>query len=176
MGKQVRFYMLPEDEKNFLDFVLMRPSVKLLRPISETTDFILDDGNFQWLSQVYIWDSIFWLDPNKIHPKFRRYFDENLAIFIDTEEKYYKLDISDQPLIVYSRSLLRDDGKLKQGRIWVDMYRLEANQLVPEEPEFVAWYDEIANWLRRHLKRDKQLDAYVSQGAMEWHQHGGEFH
>ncbi len=179
MGKQVRFYMLPDDEKKFLDHILLRPTVKLLRTVSDTTDFVLNSTeltDLRQLPQVYIWDSVYYLDPTNVLGRHRRYFDENLVAFVETEEWYYKLEYSNLPLVVYTRSYIRDDGKLRCGRIWADMYRLETGQLVRREPEFITWYDEMANWLRGYLQRNKELDAYVSLEAMEWHRRGGEFH
>ncbi len=31
MGKQVRFYMLPEDEANFLGYVLRNPKIRIIK-------------------------------------------------------------------------------------------------------------------------------------------------
>lgn len=171
--------MLPQEEQEFLDFIFQKSSVRLLRGVSKSPEFIFDRNALKdelRFQQVFIWDSSLSDFANSIKRGEYQKYDEQTGTYIKTGEVFYTFDRSDSSVIEYKRSFFRDDGLLTQGRIWADMYRIEDGQLALKEPEFIEWYDEIANWLCRHFKRDKQLDAYVSQGAMEWNQQGGEFH
>jgi len=178
MGKQIRFYILPEDEQYFLDFVFQKPTVRLLRLSSNSPDFIIE-RNFLDINpttpQICIWDSIFDLAENDIRKVFRNKYDENQGIYIETNEFYYVIDRFDAPIIEFSRSYFREDKKLLQGRIWAEMYRVENTKIIRKEHGFYSWYEELAQWIRRNWKRDKVLEAYVSKRADEWRNSGGEF-
>lgn len=179
MGKQIRFYILPEDEQHFLDFVFQKPTVRLLRISSNSPDFVIDRGFLDLLPnapQIYIWDSTFGLAEKHIRKVFRNKYDENQGIYIATDEPYYVIDRFDAPIVEYSRSFFREDKKLMQGRIWAEMYRVENSKMIHKEQGFISWYEELAQWIRRNCKRDKELEAYVSKRAVEWHNSGGEFH
>jgi hypothetical protein len=180
MGKQVRFYMLPDDERDFLDFVFQRPSVKLLLPVSETRDLFIKRADLEdapGLPQVYLWDPAINFEINKIEKIHYKEYDENLGIYTETGKAYFTLtEFSSAPIIVYSRSYINCDAKLTEGRIWAELNRIDRDKMVPKEQEFISWYEEIAHWLRQNLKRVKELNAYVSRRALEWSNKGGEFY
>ncbi|WP_062419443.1 hypothetical protein [Levilinea saccharolytica] len=180
MGRQVRFYMLLDDEQEFLDFVCQKPGVKLLRVVSDIPELVIGKKvllESQNMRQVYVWDSAFSIPQNSIEKLFYTNYDENLGQYVDTERAFFTINRSSSaPFIEYSRSFIRDDGKLTEGRIWAEMYRSEGDKLVRKEPEFISWYGEVARWFRQNLQHDRELNAYVSRRAMEWRKNGGEFH
>lgn len=179
MGKQVRFYILPDDERDFMDYLFLRKGVKLLLPTSDTRDLFigreaLEDRTV--FRQVYLWDSTFNFDFTDIEKIYYREYDESLGIYTETGKAYYTLShFSSAPIIVYTRSFVNSDGKLTEGRIWAEMNRIKGDKMVPKEQGFISWYEEIAHWLRQNLKHDKELNAYVSKRAKEWRNKGGEF-
>jgi len=180
MGKQVRFYMLPEDETGFLDFVFLKPGIYLLRSVSETPDLLIERVTLEGGSTfqpVYICDNTLPFDGMQIEKKFYQQLDETSGLYMKTDEAYYIItNALDAPFIEYTRSFIRDDGKLVGGRVWAQMLRVQGDKMVSKEPEFISWYEEIAHWIRRNLKHDNQLHAYVSRRAMEWRNKGGEFY
>jgi hypothetical protein len=180
MGRQIRFYMLPNDEQEFLDFVFLKPGIKLIKEVSDTPELIIsrtDLNKMPTIRQVCIWDSNFELDMSKFKKKHYQEYDDELGIYTESDRVYYSFArSSDDPIIEYDRSFIRDDGKLTEGRVWADMYRIEGNIFVKKNPKFIAWFDEIARWLRRNLKRNRDLNAYVSQRVLDWWEIGGCLH
>lgn len=180
MGRQVRFYMLQDDEQEFLDFIFIKPSIKLIKKVSDTPELIItraDLNKMPTIRQVFIWDSDFELDISKFKEKYYQEYDDKLGIYTESDRVYYSFALSsDDPIIEYDRSFIRDDGILTEGRVWAEMYRVEGNILVKKDPRFIAWFDEIARWLRRNLKRDSDLNAYVSQRVLDWWKKGREIY
>jgi hypothetical protein len=177
MGKQVNFYMHPADEELFLSFVLQRPTVKLLKEVSDTPDFfvnVLDLRHSEEFRQLLFWDSQLDLDSKNISEGYLKVYDENSGYYVSTKKNIFIVDPIDSPVIEYSRSFINIDNKLTRGRIWADMYTDLGIRL--KDNRFIHWYDEIAKWLRRNLSRDKVLNAYVSEKAKEWRRKGGEFY
>jgi hypothetical protein len=178
MGKQIRFYFLPEDEQHFLDFISRYPAVKLLRISSNTPNFLIERNFldiFPSTPQIYFWDSRFDLSNNFIHKKFRKEYNENQGIYTETDDFYYVIDRFDAPIIEYSRSFFREDKKLQQGRIWAEMYRPVSSKIAYKEQDFISLYEELAKWIRRNCELDKLHRVYVSRGAFEWRKNGGIF-
>jgi len=180
MGKQIRFYILPEDELKFLDFVFQKPGIQLLRRVFETSNPFINKVTLlgeHKLHRVYIWDSDIRFDEMRIEKFFYKKLDESSGLYNDTEEAYYTItNALDAPFIEYTRSFIREDGKLVGGRVWAEMYRTQGNEMVLKVPQFISWFEDISFWLKQNLKRDRDINAYVSQRAVEWRSMGGEFH
>jgi len=92
MGKQVRFYMLLQDEQNFLDFLFQRSSVKLLIRVSKSTEFIFDRKDLDdsvLFRQIFIWDSTFGDFANSIKRGEYQKYDEQSGTYIKTGEVFF---------------------------------------------------------------------------------------
>ena len=171
MGRQVRFYMLPEEECEFLDFACKEPYIKILRNVSSTKNFLIDRTELEKeksLYQVFLWDSRSPFLPEYVNQcKSRNTIVEN-GVERDVFKTIYRFNTSNPDIIELFRPWINSEGKLKQARIWADMYRVEGDHLVTKDQRFISWYEEIAGWLRKRLTNNKQLDAYLSKKAYEW--------
>jgi hypothetical protein len=179
MGRQLRFYFLPDEEFEFLDYVLQRNPVEILKDMSSTPEFKIT-GDALLLSpdlhRVFFWNTNFNLSPNSMNQHTYQKFDETSGVYIKTDEIFYKFQFLNNPVIEYVRPFFRNDGKLTGGRIWADMYHLEGQKTVRNNPGFVSWYGDIVRWLKRKLKLDNEIKAYFSTRAIEWRNKGGELH
>ena len=176
MGRQVRFYMLPEEEHEFLDFACKEPYVKILRDVSSTKDFIIDrtelekERNFHL---VFLWDSRSPFLPEYVHQCKSRSTILEKGVERDIFKTIFRFDTSNPDVIELSRPCFNSKGKLIQARLWADMYRVEGDHFVPKDQRFISWYEQIAAWLRKRLTNNKQLDAYISKNAYDWWKSGG---
>jgi hypothetical protein len=105
IGKQANFYMLPEDEQQFLSFVLANPAVALLESWShEVVPRHIPDP-IQWSqAKPKCWDILLWhteLPGNK--PHMRRVeveeYRTELAAYVKTGEIRYVVDKDNGPVI-----------------------------------------------------------------------------
>lgn len=179
MGKQVRFYMLPEDERLFLHFVCQKPSVALLSSISTKPKLqVIEDplNSLQpttELRTILLWNTMWPIRKDDIQKIFLKEYDIEQGRYVATGEMVYSVNTSKAPVIEFSPSFIRHDGRLVQGRIWAEMYRPEPGQLIHKGANFESWYDQIARWLRRNFKRSRDIDGYFGPEALEWYQKGG---
>lgn len=179
MGRQVRFYMLPEDERMFLQFVCREPTVVLLECISSKPELQVIANPLDSLQpttkmkKILLWNTIFPIEQNDIQILRMRKYDEEQGVYVETGEVRYSIDVLNAHVIEYIPSFIRDDGQLVQGRIWAEMYRLENDKLVYKGTNFESWYDQVARWLRRNFKRAKDIDGYFGPQALEWYRGGG---
>lgn len=179
MGRQVRFYILPEEEDSFLNFVLQRPEIKILRYSSPLPDFVIEREEMSSSPKyynVYLWYSSYGLDPKYINRLNRTHYDENAGIFLKTKEIFYNFDYINTNVIAYSRPFFDEENKLSQSRIWAEMKWKENNRLVYKDELFIKWYEEIAKWLRKNLMYDKELSTFISQNVITWQKRGGILH
>lgn len=161
MGKQVNFWMLPEDESIFMEYLRERKNTALIKPKSselevEIVDFDLVLSNTE--PMLLIWDKT-----NPIED--RHFIDKHHYFIIDR--------FNAAPVIEYSRSTLTSGIGLSRGRIWAEMYLLQGQEFFHKGSEFEDFYDSIARWLRRNLMRIKELSAYLGPAAVKWYQKGG---
>lgn len=179
MGKQVRFYMLPEDEHEFLRFVCRDETVVLLADRSHSPELEVIENPFALaerrseLQQILLWNTAFPIKETDIRKHTLIEYKEELGAYVETGEIAYSINRSSAPVVEFSPSFIRRDGQLAKGRIWADMRRLEEDDLVRKEEAFEIWYDSIARWLRRNFKRVKGVDGYFGPRALEWYQTGG---
>jgi hypothetical protein len=181
MGKQVRFYALPDDEKIIWDFVRTIPDTFSI--VTTSTDstpksfFIyLDTSQLKPIFREYF---ISLGNPDALIPYIRKampsVYNRELMDFVKTGEIFYRID-TDAPVIEFSSSFFQEDGKLAQGRIWADLYRLEKDQFIYKGDEFKDLYETLAKWIRNHFKKLKGVDGYFGKEALEWYQKGGIIH
>jgi hypothetical protein len=171
MGKQVNFYMLEEDEKEFVEFVLSQSEAVILGFASlQETPSILDrlpteDSPVIRQHTVFFWrpsDPLFtWSGVMKAGPL--------------QGQRLYFIDSSQSAVIEFGRCLLLPDkNMLTRGRIWAEMRRLEGDKFVHKGEEFEKWYDIIAAWVRkRYRKIGTKPYFYISPRAYSLYQAGG---
>ncbi len=170
MGKQVNFYMLEEDEQEFVEFVLGDGKTVLLGTAGfQEMPPVLDRLPVEYSPlDPKDWLTVFFWRPG--YPLFTRYIVMKAGPL--QGRGAYFVDAHRSSVIEFSRSLLRpEENVLTQGRIWAEMRYWEGEQLVYKGEEFEKWYDRIARWLRRRYR--KVYYDYVSPRAYEWSQAGG---
>ena len=178
MGKQVRFYMLPQDEYCFLQFICSKPNVVAMRPVYDEPEVGILSDCYSVKSHpservILYWNTSFEMKPEFVKHLRRKKYSEEIADFLETGEEYYKVDTFNAPVIEHSRSFIRSDGRLSKGRIWAEMRQIENEKFVYKGKEFEEWYDQVAYWIRRNFTSVKDLDAYVGTEALYWLNKGG---
>jgi len=178
MGKQVGFYALPKDEMLFLEYVYSLQEtyrVSLKSPDSSIISFFLPWS--KRLPEPIFRD--FYIGKGKLNglePFIRKgskkVYSEEKMDFINTGEQFFWLDMN-APLIEFSSSFFRDDGRLTQGRIWADLYKLEKKEFVYKGDDFKAFYETLAKWIRKNFKKLKGVDGYFGPEALTWYEGGG---
>jgi hypothetical protein len=168
MGKQVNFWMLPEDESIFMQYLRERKNIVLLKPISSRLEVEMIEFDLILPSTeptLLIWDKTIPIkDENIVPPK---------RLINSGKYDYYEIDRFDAPVIEYSRSLLTREKGLLRGRIWAEMYLFKGQERIYKGSEFEDFYNTIARWLRRNLTRIKELYAYMGSAALKWYREGG---
>lgn len=178
MGRQVRFYALPKDEMQFLDFVRSIPDAYLVSghsPTSKMKNFILPwpgESPEPVFRQSYLGKGNIKALKSFLRKGSTRIYSEQKMDFVETGEKFFYFE-SQAPLVEFSSSFLRDDGRLTQGRLWVDLYRLEGQEFVYKGDEFKEFYETLAGWIRKNFKKLKGVDGYFGPEALAWYESGG---
>jgi len=171
MGKQVNFYMLEEDEKKFVEFVLSDGKTVILATDSlQETPYILNHLPEEDSPPIYRIQVLFW------RPGYPLFIKSVVMKEGPLQGKVvYYVDRLQSSVIEFSRSLLRpDENLLTRGRIWAEMRRLEGDRFVYKGEEFEEWYDTIAAWIRRRYRKiGLRPYFYIGPQAYSWYQAGG---
>lgn len=179
MGKQTRFYTLPNDEISFWEFISSIPDIHRLSDKSsspEITSFVIP-----WERQLIATRLTKYLITTGeiknlqklIRQSTHKIWLSEIADYIDTGEKFYWID-SNSPHVEYSTSFIRYDDNLVQGRIWVDLYSVGENQFVYKGDDLKMLYETLASWIRKNFKKLKGVDGYFGPEALVWYQDGGQ--
>lgn len=178
MGKQTRFYALPKDEMMFLEFVRTFPEtyrVSSKSPDSSIVSFILPwstDLPEPVFRDFYLGKgNINGLEPF-IRKGSKKVYSEIKKDYLETGERFFWIDMS-APLVEFTPSFFRDDGRLTQGRIWADFYWLVGNGFVYKGDDFKAFFETLAKWIRKNFKKLKGIDGYFGPEALAWYESGG---
>jgi hypothetical protein len=178
MGKQVRFYALPNDEELFWEFIQSIPETYRLSTKSPNSS--IDSFALRWSKEppesvfrkYYIGKGKLEALKTYVRKGSRRVYSEGKMDFVDTGEQFFWIDLS-APLVEFTSSFFHDDGRLAQGRIWADLYRLEGKEFVYKGDEFKDFLEVLANWIKKNYKKRKGIDGYFGKEALEWYKSGG---
>ena len=170
MGRQVNFYMLPEDELIFLTFLFGNPNIVFINTTSSTYEpqFIsnieafLDNNK----TQTLIYNKQFEIGPNIIRAHRKTIYNSETGSYTETDQVFYKIDLINGPFIEYSRCKQKNNT-LFSGRIWAEMYYLQQGKLIHKGDDFVNWYEQVARWLRKNLKKIREVDGYLGSETMK---------
>ena len=163
MGKQVNFYMTASDELKFVEFVRSDRNVtifKAVQPIAEIADIhaMPPQGEPYWFS-LYLWD--------------RDHSPPPLMSYIQ-QQGHYHVEEFESEVIQFTRCGI-DEGRLVRGRIWAEMNgwrRDDPATIVNKSDAFVAWYQRLANWIKRHSVRNDNGE-FILPGAARFAEQGG---
>jgi len=179
MGKQVRFFTLPTDEIKLIDFMLSLPGAyfikaKTLQQKVEVVDrnSIVNLGEASSHHLLIAKSSLPISQSDITEIRAITYSEEELD-FIETGETFYSVSSINAPVIEFSRSFIREDNRLVQGRIWCELYRLTDGHLEYKGEEFRNLFETLSKWIKKNFKKIQGFDGYFGEEAEEWHKSGG---
>lgn len=165
MGKQIRFFMTAEDEREFAEFVREDPDAIFIARQARTSN-ILEfsypeeaDDNDHILHKTKLW---IWNRRICASVKTTQYSPDTFSVLGINEE-----------LIAFSRCFLHGHT-IVAGRLYADMYSLDetGKQLSRKGMEFQRWYNKLAGWIRRQYTRDPKYGDSIGPGALEAYERG----
>lgn len=163
MGKQVNFYMTDDDERKFVEFVRSDRNVVIFNSVQTTTEIIaLSELP---TSETPGWFSLCLWDKDHCPPPTLNYIKE---------QNYFSVDRFASEVIHFHRCGM-DEGRLVRGRIWAEMSgwrREDPATTINKSDAFSAWYERLANWIKRHSTRNDRSE-FVMPGAARFAEQGG---
>ncbi|MBM4128099.1 MAG: hypothetical protein FJ247_12245 [Nitrospira sp.] len=163
MGKQLNFYMTPEDEREFISFVESDRTVGIFMDVQASKEIA-------FLQRLPDRDTVGWFllclwDKDHSPPPVLSYV---------TEQAHFTVQRIESEVIEFSRCI-PDEGRLVRGRIWAEMngWRHDDPAIVIRKSEsFRKWFSRIALWIKKHSTQNEVGD-YVLPGAAEFVKNGG---
>lgn len=161
MGKQVNFYMLPEDQLEFEQWLKARGDVCFIKQPLKTSELeiistlVVPEMGKTWLD-VYL----------------ARHTDlEDILVTYVSDQKYWLVDNNQSPVIEFGRCYY-DGNILGRGRLYIQtgFYGDEEQE---KEKQFINWADKILKWIRTHYNRDSKTGYYIGPHAKKWILHKG---
>jgi hypothetical protein len=177
MGRQINFYLSTQDEEIFLDFLFRIPNIVFLKQSSYFSPIEIVGGPSQAfidksLGLVLIWDQQFQINPKFITKHLEQLYCDDLGGYKQTGRIFYQIDSMYGPLIEYNRSTMKVDNLLTKGRIWADMYYVDAGKFIYKGEGFENLYEKITRWLRNNLLKPRGFDKYIGPEALELFREG----
>ena len=150
MGKQIGFFMGPEDEKKFIELVLSQQDLLIRIKLKEgEIDPVKDPLNTND-SQLFI--------------------VSRQAKIIAWDSGFIKGSESD--VIEFDRCK-RDSNKIKVGRLWMEMkYWDKQEQLITKEKWFNDRFEFYRRWLKKKYRISKNKGYYIGEEAYELYREG----
>ena len=161
MGKQIRFYMTIDDEREFMHYVRSTGDVVLISGVSlgpepETWLYPYQLAGRQFGESCHLWNRT--ISPP---PKIK---------FVP-QQNYYHLDSLDSEVINIGRSKLTAN-ELSMGRLHIeDRILLTDGHLHSKAKIFLQWYGELTHWIRKTYTKGP-WGAFVGTRAAELAQAG----
>jgi hypothetical protein len=161
MGKQVRFYMTYEDEKEFLQALRLKAPVRLICQVFK-------DESAMEMPEI--------LPVKKDMSAFMALVNSNCSTRFNyrcvPEHKNYFFDQQNSEAIEFSRSEPRDDNRITDGRLWFQETWYENRESEGRKSEeFCKWANSVLRWIRSHYHKREDWD-YVGPHAFKLWQEG----
>jgi hypothetical protein len=158
MGRQIHFYMLPEDRSAFIHYVQGRdPVVATLRESDSSEIQPLVDLSVGDKKTLCLWN-------RKLLPRLERKWIPDPG--------YYRVDGLHTPTLELSSSFEATwEGKpaLGQGRLFGDF-----DPYLGKPPDFEKWYDHLTRWIRKNYRKSPTSSGgYVGPAAYVFYNKGG---
>ena len=155
MGRQIHFYMLPQDRTVFLRVVQdAEPVTVTLRNSDSAKTFPIADPIVGDSETLCLWNS-------RLLPSLERKWVPHPG--------YYRADEWGKPILEFTssvRTTWEGEPALLQGRLFGIFER--------KSPNFEKWYDSIVRWIRKNYRRGPaELGGYVGPAAYEFYKSGG---
>jgi hypothetical protein len=169
MGRQFRVYLLPIDTEALLNELKREHGLQILASTSPRPECVEvsspiespERGRFELL----YFGQYFLAPPDSAIPM---YWLEN--------QEHWQIDAGQAEAIEFSTCAFGSEVLL-EGRFFyeIDILSSSKDAIVPKRMEFVAWAEKVFRSLKKRLRYDKGLYAYVSPEADLWATLGGRF-
>jgi hypothetical protein len=158
MGRQLQFYMLPEDQNAFLRHVQERDSIVVAARSSDSAEIQpLPDLEIAGGKTLCLWN------PNLL---------QNLERQWIPEPRYYTVDVLKTPTLEFTPSFTatwEDQPALGQGRLFGNF-----EPYLKKPREFEKWFESLVRWIRKNYQKNPVgLGGYVAPAALEFYKNGG---
>lgn len=154
VGKQIRFFMGPEDEKKFLEMVFKKKDL-LVRPKFK-------DRNI---------DSIDPKEASLVLKDYQYFIISEQSRIITRDPGYINEIVSDT--IVFSRCIVKDGSKMNYGRLWVELkYWGEHGEMITKDKRLSDCYEFYRKWIKKHYRISKDKNFYIGEEAYKLYQDG----
>jgi hypothetical protein len=161
MGRQVEFYMLGQDETEFLTALRAKADVVVISERSSTNQPKILEGFPEIGSKLAREGVVLW----------NRTISAEL-VMKEVAPGAFVVDKTDADVIEFRQSEIVD-GILRRGRIWMDPNASDENfQPIKKSQEFLKWYDSAARWIRKHFERETR-GFYVGPVEKAWLENAG---
>lgn len=170
-SKQINFFMMPEDEKEFESYLKQTKQVSFLAvPMYHQELRVMNSFGSQD-PEGKSWSTIYLVLTDDL---------EKIIINYVPGPSYYLLDELRSPVIQFMRCYYDfSNKKIRRGRLYLNTgYYNQNREWVWKEQEFLDWANNVFKWFRRHFKNQK-LKGFegwlVTQRTAEWvEKEGGE--
>jgi len=149
MGKQVRFYMTFEDEKQFLEAAQSASACSvILTSFSRPDDMVVNE-----------------LQPSKgladsFYAILQAKEKEGLKPTYISETGRYSVNVTNCNVVQFNRCYITAN-RLVSGRLWYETVKKKKKKT----DEFLAWAEKLTKWIKKNYKRDEQ-GFYVGPDAL----------
>jgi hypothetical protein len=161
MGRQVNFYMHPDDLAEFEAMLNARGQICFLERRSSTPATVTRQGLAA--------------DQPKEPPLAYLVQEHHLSNVrtIVIGEEFYVVDVHQSPVVELMPSVY-DGDVLGRGRLYFLPGHYDGNdQYVNKPGDFLKWADSLLRWIRRHYRRHPETGWYVGPHADRWVSHDG---
>ncbi len=162
MGRQVNFFMHPEDENVFLDFLKTTGDVAYI-PLPQKSMHLQTSDKITPRNHPDCWLRVYLL--------LKTYSDD--VIMEEVKSQRYWLIDEFSPVIQFRRCFF--DGKiLRRGRLYfVTSYYDEQGEKVSLPEPFLKWGARILSWIRKNYIKVTKDSYYTSPSALAFQKSGG---
>jgi hypothetical protein len=158
VGRQIHFYMLPEDQNAFLQSARERDPVEV----------VFRDGSSAKVQPIAVFDAnkteTLCLWNRTLAPRLRRKWIHDSG--------YYRIHESEESVLEFRPSLItawERKPAIIQGRIYgvFDGHH-------GKSPEFEKWFDSLVRWIRNNFRKSPtRMGGYLGPAAQVFYEKGG---
>jgi hypothetical protein len=154
MGRQINFYMAPEDHFEFVSYLSSDATILMVTDrSSDHVPKIIRTPERELASNAY---------SKKI---LLRAQDLAVIRMRQVSDADWRVDTLRSPVVEFSPCRMAG-GVIQRGRLFFDPAFFAANgQLSKKDPHFIRWAHAQIEWIRRHLTYTPALGAYIGQKA-----------
>jgi hypothetical protein len=158
MGNQIHFYMTEIDREEFLNIVQeYAPTLIALRDADVAEVNPSDESE---------------INSGKTLALLNLQFSSGLHRKWIPEPGYFRLDTLNEPVLEYMPSFYnrwQERPGLGQGRLFGNF-----ESHLGKPPDFFKWYESLANWIRKHYKKNPNaIGGYIGSDAEKFRAEGG---